>query len=173
MGFKYQLFYLSYWYPLGGNYKTEYIVNCDKDFDPCGWLSLITFWNKCLIQLLWSLGLQWDEPIPNNGSKVVSHSQFLFQLPEVEKIYIPRCKFLNNSIYVQLHGFSDASEAGYSAVVYVRIVSFYNQIETNLLIAKSKVSPLKNMSIPRLELCGAHLLAKILSYCIGIISKHC
>lgn len=104
-----------------------------------------------------------------NSRKVVSHSEFILQLPEVEKIYIPCCKFLNNSIYeyVQLHGFSDASEAGYSAVVYIRIVSFDNQIKTNLLIAKSKVAPLKNISIPRLELCGAHLLAKLLSYLVS------
>uniref|UniRef100_A0A1X7UJQ0 Uncharacterized protein n=1 Tax=Amphimedon queenslandica TaxID=400682 RepID=A0A1X7UJQ0_AMPQE len=58
----------------------------------------------------------------------------------------------------QLHGFIDASEDVYAAVVYIRSQDTDGNIGISLVIAKSCVSPIKRMSIPRLELCGAQLL---------------
>ncbi|UYV72052.1 hypothetical protein LAZ67_9001679 [Cordylochernes scorpioides] len=62
-----------------------------------------------------------------------------------------------------MHGFCDSSELAYSAVCYLRITYENNQIETILLTAKTKVAPIKKITIPRLELCAALMLAQLQS----------
>ena len=68
-----------------------------------------------------------------------------------------------DSTKVKLVGFSDASRTAYSAVIYVYIYDADGNCNSNLLIAKSKVAPVKTLSILRLELCSATLLAKLMS----------
>ncbi len=59
---------------------------------------------------------------------------------------------------IEMHGFSDASEAAYAAVVYLRISDKSGNTQTSLMSSKTKVAPIKRLSIPRLELCWAQLL---------------
>ena len=67
------------------------------------------------------------------------------------------------ALSTELHGFSDASEAAYSAVIYIRSTYANSPPTCRLVMSKTKVAPVKTLTIPRLELCGATLLAKILS----------
>ena len=60
---------------------------------------------------------------------------------------------------MELHSFSDASEVAYGACIYIRSVDVMGNVITNLLCSKSRVAPLKKLSLPRLELCAAILLA--------------
>ena len=60
--------------------------------------------------------------------------------------------------YIAFGGFADASKLAYGALLYLRIV-YKDQVLTSFLVAKSKVAPLKQLTIPRLELAAAHLLA--------------
>ena len=64
---------------------------------------------------------------------------------------------------LQLHGFSDASQAAYGAVVYARYLHKDATVSITLITAKTRVAPVKGLSIPRLELCGAKLLAQLIS----------
>ena len=64
---------------------------------------------------------------------------------------------------VQLHGFCDASQDAFAGVVYLRAT--YNSdasTSTALVIAKNRVAPVKTTTIPKLELCSAVLLSKLI-----------
>ncbi|XP_062122497.1 uncharacterized protein LOC133836179 [Drosophila sulfurigaster albostrigata] len=80
--------------------------------------------------------------------------------PALGKIRIPRWVQLQTRVKLQYHGFCDASERAYGAAIYVRVETA-NKVSTHLLTAKTKVAPVKSLSVPRLELCGAVLLAEL------------
>ena len=58
---------------------------------------------------------------------------------------------------IQFHEFCDASERAYGCSIYLRTINDYNEISVQLICAKSRVAPLKNISLPKLELCAATL----------------
>ena len=65
---------------------------------------------------------------------------------------------------MQLHGFADASQAAYGGVVYLRTMYQDQTVDTAIVIAKSRVAPVKVMTIPKLELCGALILSQLLDF---------
>ena len=119
------------------------------------------------MQQLWFQKLQWDELLPTD---LEDHwSKYYKSLTELKAIQIPRWtgQSVDNLGY-ELHGFSDASSRAYAAVVYLRIIRENGTflVEVSLLTAKSKVAPIFPVTIPRLELCGAQLLAKTLHFIV-------
>ena len=69
---------------------------------------------------------------------------------------------ISSPLDVHLHCFCDASELAYAAVLYVRCDYGNDHIETRLVAAKTRVAPIKQQTIPRLELLGALILARLL-----------
>ena len=128
-----------------------------------GWLAPSILTMKVLYQKVWEDKLKWDDPLPDGYSH--EHSKWRKELPLLSKRKQPRCYFRKGMprLTTQLHGFSDTSKHAYAAVVYIR-ATYSNHPPTCVLVtAKTRVAPIKPMSIPRLELCGAALLAKLLS----------
>lgn len=79
----------------------------------------------------------------------------------MSRVSFDRRVFVEEYQNVQIHGFCDASNTGYGACIYVRSYGERGHIDVKLLCAKSRVAPLKTVTIPRLELCGALLLARL------------
>ena len=63
---------------------------------------------------------------------------------------------------VQLHGFCDSSELAYCAVIYIRKQTS-SGVNVMLVTSKTKVAPLKKLSIPRLELLSCLLLSELVA----------
>lgn len=114
---------------------------------------------KLIVQELWKLGLEWDENVPANLAN--QWQNFKNDLLEITNINVPRQAIISDYIQIEMHGFSDASEKAYGAAVYIRVVTSSGKIYCNLLCGKSRVAPVKQISLPRLELCGALLLANL------------
>ena len=132
-----------------------------KSFDVLGWLSPFMLHMKVLFQQMWKENIGWDDPL--NETLTAQHLWWRNELPLLKSFTIPRCYYPGGKPqHTEMHGFSDASEAAYSAVVYVRASYSDGSFSSMLVVAKTKVSPLKRVSITRLELCGAVLLTELL-----------
>ncbi|XP_062391066.1 uncharacterized protein LOC134078917 [Sardina pilchardus] len=62
---------------------------------------------------------------------------------------------------IQLHHFADASEGGYGTVTYIHMSNTSGNIQVSLLLGKARVTPLKAVTIPRLELTAAVLAVRV------------
>ena len=113
---------------------------------------------KVLLQDLCRRGLGWDDVIP---SHYLFHWRIWIQgLPKLSKLSVDRCvkpPDFGEIITSQIHHFCDASQSAYGAVSYLRLVNSSGQIHCSFLIGKSRLAPLKQMTIPRLELAAATL----------------
>lgn len=83
------------------------------------------------------------------------------QISELNQLKIPRQVLVFETTNYQIHGFCDASQHAYGAAVYIRSENSHGEITVNLLCAKSRVAPLKMITIPKLELSGALILAQL------------
>ncbi|XP_054709121.1 uncharacterized protein LOC129218824 [Uloborus diversus] len=114
---------------------------------------------EILIQELWNYDIGWDEPI---GKKCEEKwRRFYLELPQLSTFQIRRFVLCSSPSLIEIHGFSDASEKAYCAVIYVKSSSD-QEVQVNILAAKTRVAPLKSQSLPRLELCAALLLSNLL-----------
>ena len=131
-------------------------------FDPLGIVAPFLLPLKLLIQRLTKMGLAWDAEIPEPDKTVCN--KLINTLLNLNNIVIPRCFIPTQNVEVikgaQLHVFADASVDGIGAVCYFRIFNG-NRCVVSFVMAKSRVSPLKPMSIPRLELSAAVIAARL------------
>lgn len=138
-------------------------------FDPLGWLAPVVITAKILMQQLWLLKCKWDDPIPDR--LLCKWRDYYSQLPMLKEVSIPRwTEFGSDTLAVEIHGFADASSHAYGASVYLRVIRVNGSVKVTLVIAKSKVAPLKPVSIPRFELCATVLLSRAIVFIKTILS---
>lgn len=149
-----------------GKIQTKRIVLSEiaKLYDPFGWLAPMVVKAKILLQLIHVAGTDWDTPIDSQYNE--KWQKWKSELKLIEKLRLPRwlhtCRS-NNRLQYELHGFCDASESAYAAVTYIRVKTENVSIKTFMVAAKSRVAPTKKISLPRLELQAALLLAQLLA----------
>ncbi|XP_076649206.1 uncharacterized protein LOC143356978 [Halictus rubicundus] len=139
--------------------KRNILSHIAQLFDPLGLLGPVIVIAKLIMQSLWKANLNWDESIPK--ALFTKWMNFKHELPILSQFKVPRQIIQVNSVDIQLHGFCDASERAYGACIYLRSVNNTGDCYVQLLCAKSRVAPVKTMTIPRLELCAAHLLSNL------------
>ena len=124
-------------------------------YDPLGFLAPYVVRAKILIQQAWVEADGWDVPLPVHHQE--QWRSWFQESTDLEGIRIPRClkERQFTAVKASLHTFSDASEAAYGAAVYIRHEYEDKSTTTRLVGSKTRLSPLKAMSIPRLELMGA------------------
>nr|XP_041631491.1 uncharacterized protein LOC121502313 [Drosophila kikkawai] len=128
-------------------------------FDPLGLVTPIIIVAKIILQELWLLKLHWDESVPQGIH--TAWMSLLSSLTSLESIAIPRYCLQPAIQSLQIHGFCDASIRAYGCCIYARTVGSDGLIKVQLITSKSRVAPTKKLSLPKLELCGAHLLAQL------------
>uniref|UniRef100_A0A182YPS0 Uncharacterized protein n=1 Tax=Anopheles stephensi TaxID=30069 RepID=A0A182YPS0_ANOST len=135
-------------------------------FDPLGLLASFVIHGKMLNQDLWRSGIQWDEEISDMQHR--DWRRWVDVLHTIDNIRVPRCYFVDatESMYnnAEWHLFVHASQNAYSCVLYLRTIDSSGEAQCSLVSAKAKVAPLKQLSIPKLELQACLLGSRFLKY---------
>nr|XP_042913145.1 uncharacterized protein LOC122273148 [Parasteatoda tepidariorum] len=137
--------------------KRSVLSTIAKIFDPLGIADPVIAKAKIFMR---KLNIDWGDPLPAAESQ--EWSEFISTLKGVNNIKVDRCITIKQSKTFEFHGFADSSESCYGAVVYCKSLNSAGDINVKLVASKSRVAPLKALSIPRLELCAAVLLSKLM-----------
>ena len=98
------------------------------------------------------------------------------ELPLLSSKQVSRCYLHGNlcQCWTQLHGFCDASEDAYAAVVYLRVQHPDGTVDASIVMSKTRVAPLKRLTITCVELSGALLLSQVVAHVQQVLSlPHC
>jgi len=129
-----------------------------KVFDPIGFSCPLTLLPKLLLQRSWEAKLSWDAELPEHLKG--EFLKWLEELPLLSSLKIPRKITMSNSLKYSLHVFSDASRVSYATIAYLRCEN-EKKVKVQLLQAKSRVAPLRKITIPRLELLACVIGARL------------
>ena len=143
--------------------KRVLLSSVAKVFDPMGLISPSIILMKILFQNLCKNGVDWDDPVDSGTQK--AWDLWLKDLTEAKTFSVNRCIFkqcLSQAESIELHGFGDASVPAYGSCIYIR-VDYGDQVNVHLLSSKTRVAPLKPLTIPRKELLSALLTARLIN----------
>lgn len=129
-------------------------------YDPLGFLSHFIVKARILLQEIWKSEIGWDDELTDTIN--IKWLKWITELTKINTVKIPRCYTTNldETISIELHTFCDASEKAMAAVSYFRF-EYSNRIEVSFITSKIRVAPLKNLTIPRLELKAAVLASRL------------
>jgi hypothetical protein len=141
--------------------RRKILSDIAKLFDPIGWLAPVVITAKIMMQDLCKLDIGWDDAVPSQLQE--SWIKYKTDLKTLEELKIPRCIQPKSHNRIALIGFCDASEKAYAAVVYLAVYPVdLSPPLISLITSKTRVAPIKPVSLPRLELCGAVLLSQLM-----------
>lgn len=164
-----------YWSPETDSFHFQSTINISNEqltrrqalsflariYDPIGFLNPVITMGKILNKQL-PAKLSWDDKLPEDINS--AWIRFLGEFESIKQLHINRWLQLSDDEPYQLHIFCDASKNAYSTVAYLRTKQPGGRIVVNIFMAKSKVTPRKQVTIPRLELCAALLSTRMFEY---------
>ncbi|VVC42537.1 Retrotransposon, Pao, partial [Cinara cedri] len=139
--------------------KRALLSDLNKVFDPLGLVSPVLLKEKIFLQHIWAMKTDWDSLLSKDIQE--RWRSFVQDLELLQNVLVPRKALPEAGEEIQIHGFSDASQEVYGACIYVQSRSKGGRRHARLLCSKTRVAPLKSLTIPRLELSGALLLAEL------------
>ena len=131
-------------------------------YDPLGFLSPFILKARQILQELCRIKCGWDEIIPEEYSK--QWQKWITELEQLSRFQVDRCmkpEHFGPIRTAELHHFCDASEKGYGTTSYLRFTNSMGRVHVSFILGKSRVTPLKQITIPRLELTAATLAVKV------------
>ena len=136
--------------------KRSVLQDSSLIFDPLGWATPVTIRAKILLQEVWQQKRSWDTPLHEELQEkwVRIRSDIL----ELSNITIPRAYFpiLSDKVIDHLYVFADASTKAYGAIVYL-----CSDNNISFVMSKSRVAPIKALTLPKLELMAAVTATKV------------
>ncbi|GFT60853.1 integrase catalytic domain-containing protein [Trichonephila clavipes] len=140
--------------------KRKILSLVHKIFDPIGYTCPVTLIPKIMLQECWTLKVKWDSELP--ASIWQKFQKWKDQLDRLKAIAVPRCMIEDpeTSQNLSLHVFCDASKAAYATCIFLKSEN-ENSASCQLVQARSRVAPLKSISIPRLELFACTIGARL------------
>ena len=148
------------------NTKRAVLAILAKIFDPLGLVSPYILQGKLLFQKIWRAGLDWNDPLTEELATEFEEWQKSGQCLSnlyVDRPYFPEQAWRPIEDTVELHCFGDASELAYGACVYLRVLLEGNY-KVSLVCSRTRVAPIKKLSLPRLELLASVVCARLAEF---------
>ena len=144
-----------------------------KFYDPLGFIQPIIISLKVFFQKLCKEKVTWDELL--SGILLTEWNIIRTHLHTLSDLSFQRCYLLNEVndpfIAYELHGFSDASLQAYGACLYIRGIRSSGEIKCTLITSKSRVAPIKPVTIPLLELLGNLILSRLYVTLFSVLNE--
>jgi len=95
----------------------------------------------------------WDEPL--EGDTLKQWLSIVGELGSLSVIKLTHCYYLPDAepFDTEIHGFCDASSQVYAAVLYIMCLIYLDgSFSVKIIASKTRVAPVKTLTIPRLVL---------------------
>ncbi|XP_064469733.1 uncharacterized protein LOC135384463 [Ornithodoros turicata] len=134
-------------------------------YDPLGWVAPFLVRAKHLFQKLWVMEVDWDDVVPDGID--TEWKKWCSEVDKLRNIQVPRRyteSLPSQSCFFTLHIFADASPIAYGTVAYLSGTDEHDNTTSTILISKSRIAPVKTLTLARLELMACVLSARLYSY---------
>ena len=140
--------------------KRVILSNISRIFDPLGLASVVTIKARIALQEIWKMKkFEWDDLLPKEMQ--LTWRKLFTEIEDLKTVQFPRCLQPPSAFgSPELHVFADASILAYGAAAYL-VWSSSSGREVRLVSAKARVAPLRQTTIPRLELMAALLATRL------------
>lgn len=139
--------------------KRAVISAIAKVYDPSGLILPVVVTGKILQQRIWRVDhLGWDDEIPEELQE--QWFQFENNMRQLDQVEIPRWLGMTPGVPLELHIFTDASESAMGAVAHL-VARGNDNTSIRIITSRSKVAPIKKLTIPCLELSAAVMGVKL------------